>query len=255
MRYLLLLVLITSCTIQAIIIESNTLATALDYIKTPKTLIVFDIDNTIARSQRELGSDEWFCYLVDQKIAAGYDKLSAIAITLPMLYYAQFNIPLIPTEPIAPLLIAYLEKNSIPFVGLTSRSLPLSERTHEQLCAIAMDFETSAIMNNKMIFFPTEQALYLHNILFVGNHDKGEMLLKLCDSLNYQPDCIIFIDDKAYHVQSVEAAAKSRNIDYIGIRYSKCDESSAAFDPINADIQLSSLQMNNSLAIKNTIQI
>src|SRR5690606_38151593 len=220
------------------------------YLQTPDTLIAFDIDNTLARTEHELGSDQWFCYLVDQKIAQGYDYLSAISAVLPLCYYAQFNVPLIPTESNIPLLLNKLHELNIFTMGLTSRSLPLAERTHEQLLNININFYMPAIKTEELILPLLHQCIYKYEIIFTSDNDKGEALLKFLDMINYRPQCIIFVDDKMRHIQSVEKAAISRNIEYIGIRYSGCDELINNFDPIKAYMQLQALLERNRSSIE-----
>lgn len=242
-----LLFLIAFLSTEAVIIESNSVMTVLNYLTTPNTLVVFDIDNTIARPEHELGSDEWFCYLVNQKIAEGYDNISAINAVLPVCYYAQFNIPLIPTESIIPTLLDTLAEQQIYTMGLTARGLFLAERTHEQLINININFFMPDIQSEELILPMKYPCLYKYNIIFTSNNDKGETLLRFLDELNYHPQRIIFFDDKLYHVQSVEKAALSRNIDYVGIRYSGCDEYINHFDPVKADIQLQMLRQHNRI--------
>jgi hypothetical protein len=233
------------------IIESDTITITLDYLSQANTLVIFDIDNTLVRYATALGSDEWFSHLVDQQRSKGFGTEAATTMTLPIAYYAHFSLALVPTEPSNSLLIGHLIKNNIPFMGLTSRSLPLAERTYEQLHVIDMDFDKSAVIQTKMLFFPQHRAIYMHNILFSGNNDKGTMLLELFDALNYQPDRIIFIDDKLYNIESVEKAAQKRHISYVGIRYSRCDKHVLSFDPIKTDQELAVLQNTNRLILKN----
>jgi len=109
-----------------LIIESDKLETVIDYI-TPGTLVIFDIDNTLARPTEELSSDEWFCYLVNKKMAEGYDYITSVYYALPVTYYAQFNVPLEPTECIVPFLIAQLIAHKIHVMALTTRSLLLQK--------------------------------------------------------------------------------------------------------------------------------
>src|SRR5579863_2722674 len=114
------IILFTFFTTNARIIETDNFELIFDYIDAD-TLVIFDIDNTLARPKNELGSDEWFCYLLDQKIAQGYDKTSAMYAVLPLCYYAHFNIPLVVTDSIIPTLLKNLNTRGIYTLGLTSR--------------------------------------------------------------------------------------------------------------------------------------
>ena len=196
------------------------------------TLVIFDIDNTLARPKNELGSDEWFCYLVDQKVAQGYDKTSAMYAVLPLCYYAHFNLPLVLTDPTIPALLKNLTTRGIYSMGLTSRGPFLAERTYEQLINIDINFLMPSIATEEIVLLLQNPALYKYAIIFSNNNDKGDTLLLFFDTIDYHPSSIIFVDDKMSHVQSVEKAAISRNINYIGIRYSGCDTYINNFDPV-----------------------
>src|SRR5436190_19520144 len=128
-----------SCTLYSLIIESDDFS-LIEQFADQDTLVIFDIDNTIARYQHDFGSDEWFSYLVNQKINQGYDHLSAVYTVLPLAYYAHFNLSLILTNIILPSLIRNLIQQNIHVIGLTSRGIYLAERTHEQLTNICIIF-------------------------------------------------------------------------------------------------------------------
>lgn len=244
------LFLTASFTTHTEIIESSSIMSVLNYITTPKTLVVYDIDNTLARPAHELGSDEWFCYLVNQKIAEGLNYIDAINAALPVCYYAQFNLPLVATESAIPTLLTTLAEQQVHTMGLTSRGLFLAERTHEQLINININFFMPEINSDELILPMKYPCLYKYNIIFTSNNDKGETLLRFLDAINYHPDRIIFVDDKMYHVEAVEKASLSRNIEYVGIRYSGCDEYINHFDPVKADIQLQMLRQHNRMPVQ-----
>lgn len=66
--------------------------------------------------------------------------------------------------------------------------------------------------------------MYKNNVLFCGLNDKGAVLLAYLDHINYKPDLIIFIDDKAKNISSVESAVQQRKIKFVGLRYAGCDQ-------------------------------
>lgn len=232
------------------IVESPYVAILVDYLR-PNTLVVFDIDNTLARPPHEVGSDQWFCYLVDQKISEGHDKKSAISCALPLCYYAQFNIPLIPTEQYIPAFMDTLKTHNVYTMGLTSRGFYMSERTNEQLNNIGISFHLPYATEKEIVIPTEERCFYKYCTIFSGNNDKGEVLFQLLDIINYHPDHIIFLDDKLYNVESVEKAALKRNVSYIGIRYSGCDELVKNFDYKKAEQQLQALKKRNAVSPKN----
>lgn len=227
----------------ALIIESNRLATVLDYISSlNNTLVIFDIDNTLAHPAKELGSDEWFCHHLEQKKAEGFDWLTAVYYTLPILYYAQFHIDLVPTESGIPELIEYLIKNNIAVMALSTRSLPIAERTAEQLDNINIYFFIPDINPNDLVLPMKYPCFYKDGILFSGDNDKGETLSYFFDIMDYHPELVIFIDDKMKHLLSVEKALQNHQIQFVGIRYSGCDEQVKNFNPTKSDAQWKALR-------------
>ena len=230
-----------------LIIESNKLETVLHYIS-PKTLVVFDIDNTLAHPTEELSSDEWFCHLVNKKMAQGHDYLTAIYYALPVTYYAQFNVDLEPTEFIVPFLISQLIKHNIPTMALSTRSLFVAERTLEQLENIDVQFLVPHFSQDDLVLPMPHPCFYKNSILFGGNNDKGQALLCLFDYMNYYPETVIFVDDKMKYLISVEKALQSYNISFVGIRYSGCDERVNNFDPAKAESQWRTLRQKKELS-------
>jgi hypothetical protein len=231
------------------LIESDTLQVILHYCNRPDTLVVFDIDNTLAHQKTECGRDEWFSHLVSQKEAQGYSHLEALYSTLPLFCYAQFNSPLTLLETETPALFDYLHSHHIHTLGLTSRSLFLSERTYEQLYNLGITFQLPLTTMNELVMLMDYPCLYQHAILFTGNNDKGDTLLQFCKKINYYPQQIIFIDDKMHHVESVHRTVQNHNISCIAIRYSGSDSYVTHFNPIQAKKELAVLLDKNRCAV------
>lgn len=242
MKFFLAIALFLSCfTIQCLIIESNTIESILHYIS-PDTLVIFDIDNTLARPNKELSSDEWFCHRVNTKMAEGHDYITAIYYAIPATYYAQFNVPLGLTESIAAGLLHDLIARNIPTMALTTRSLFVSERTLKQLEDIDIHFSIPHISQEDLVLPMPHPCFYKNSILFGGNNDKGEALIAFFHWMNYYPTKVIFIDDKLKYLLAVEKALKHYNIEFIGIRYSGCDDRVHNFDPAQAEMQWQQLR-------------
>lgn len=242
----LFILLCFSNTHYALIIESNKLSTVLDYIEPHNTLVIFDIDNTLAHPAQELGSDEWFSHKVEAKTAAGFDPLSSIYYALPAAFYAQFNIPLEPTEQHIPELIAQLISKGIHVIALSTRSLFIAERTLEQLDNININFFIPDVSPNDLVLPMPHPCFYKCGILFGGNNDKGEVLNCFFDVMDYHPEKVIFIDDKMKYLVAVENALQTHCIPFVGIRYSRCDELVKNFDPEKSEAQWFLLKERNS---------
>ena len=236
-KFFLFVILALSSSTYCLIIESDTVEIVLDYISSPNTLVIFDIDNTLAHPKTELSSDEWFCHMVDKKMAEGYDYLTAVYYALPVTYYAQFNVWLEPTEFCVPFLLSQFIAHNIPTMALSTRSLFVAERTLEQLEKINIQFLIPHISQDNVVLPMPYPCFYTHSILFAGNNDKGEVLKCFFYWMNYYPKTVIFIDDKMKYLLSVEKALQAHNITFIGIRYSGCDERVRHFNPTKAEVQ------------------
>ena len=245
--YITLFMLSLGFTSTAHITESDTLLSVRNYPITPNTLVLFDVDNTLAHPIEELGSDEWFCYMVDTKMLQGNDVLTSIYYALPAAFYAQFNIPLEATESTTAALITQLADSGVAVMALSTRSLFIAERTLEQLDQINIHFDMPAIDADELVLPMPHPCLYKDGVLFGGNNDKGQALTCFFDIMNYHPETVIFIDDKMKHLLSLANALEPRNITFYGIRYSGCDERVRNFDPAKAEQQYQELKEKNKV--------
>jgi hypothetical protein len=226
----------------ALIIESDHLSVILDYISPLNTLVIFDIDNTLVHPTEELSSDEWFYYLVDKKMAEGFDHVTAVHYCLPAAVYAQFNVDVEPTEQGIPELIANLIDNNIAVMALSARSFFVADRTVEQLNNNNITFFIPDVSSADFVIPTTYPCFYKDYILFSGTNDKGEILHYFFDIMDYHPETVIFIDDKMKNIVSVEKALEAHCIPFIGIRYSGCDDRVKNFDPAKSDAQWQELK-------------
>jgi len=214
----------------AIIIESNDIAAICQHIQPDKkVLILFDVDNTIARTLSSLGSDEWNTHMIQQGVNAGKEYRQAVEAHLPLYFQLMHALDLKPVDPMTPDFIIQLQSMNHHVCALTLRSLPLVERTAVQLNTIGIRFADSC---------PFTQQKYHDNcqchegIIFTGGGDKGVALSTIFtyhDHLTY--DLVIFVDDKRRYLEQVEVILAQLGIQFVGIRYSYADDIVAQFDP------------------------
>ncbi|OGB84288.1 hypothetical protein A3F66_04910 [candidate division TM6 bacterium RIFCSPHIGHO2_12_FULL_32_22] len=223
------------------IIESDTIKIVDNYLDNPNVLVVFDIDNTLAAPKKELGSDEWFNYLIAEKMKEGFDSFQALNLILPKYFYAQFNVPLILMESDAIDFLDSLKDKNIDFMSLTARSLYIADRTLDQLHNISINFSMAHKISDCALSL-AHPAIFKEGILFSGSNDKGESILAFFDANNYHPKKVIFLDDKYKNLLAVENALLKREIQFVGIRYSGADEKVKNFNPEAAKQQLQNIQ-------------
>lgn len=204
--------------------------------KDQKILVLFDIDDTLARGKEPIGTDAFFSARVTQFMHQGMDVNSAISHSLPDYFYVQFYMPLVLIEPDTLAVLNFLKNNSISYMGLTARSLYIAERTLDQLRAIDISFNFFA--HEKISLNLAHPSLFKQGILFCGLNDKGDALLSFLDRVDVKPDLIVFIDDKHKNLVSVEMALLNRQICFEGLRLGVCDEFVRHFNLAKAEEEL-----------------
>jgi len=219
------------------IIEHDCIAEVAKHLEpNKKMLILFDIDNTLAAPSGDLGSDQWFNHIVTVYQQQGFATKDAFKTAVDLYHHIHAHLDLKPAEAETPAFVASLQKKNIPVLALTARSF--IERTFEQLETIAIDFTPNAVTNNTFDLSQQHPAFYQQGIIFSGNNNKGLVLCAFFDRIGYQPDKIIYVDDKEGNIKAVEEAVEKRGIEFVGIRYSRLDDKVKKLDITTAQKQL-----------------
>lgn len=204
------------------------------YLTHKNCLVIFDIDNTLLFPKTDLGSDQWFSHMVEAQTKLGVDINTAIKTVLPLYFHVHFNIDLVPTEPELDTKLAQIHTRCHHAICLTARSLPMVPATMKELTKNNLEFPANPYAHMfpqpEHSFDLSHPHMYKNNVLFCGLNDKGAVLLAYLDHINYKPDLIIFVDDKAKNITSVELAVKQRKIEFVGLRYAGCDQKVQDFD-------------------------
>lgn len=212
------------------IIETETILSIFNYLDPSeygnKTLIVLDIDNTIAETYpTELGGDQWFFAKVEHYLNGGYAYYDAVKAVIPLYETLQNQTKMVLIEPCIIDLLQNLKKNNIIVIALTARPITLLGRVIQQLKEIGIVFEDFAdisITNYHHDYYGLQNGIIASGVL--GNK-KGEVLFEMLEYLNYKPEVLIYIDDKITNVINVVDESEKRKIPkIIGIRYSRLDE-------------------------------
>ena len=232
MKKTLLRALLLACSfplfINGIIIESDNLEDVFTYAD-KDSIVAFDIDDTIA--ELPLGLAQWIEYRFFELQKMGFDKKEAYEIVLPMFFTINNFVKLVPIGN-SPNIVYELQKKDIPVIGLTNRSIPMIERTIDQLESIDIDFSLNSTFQNNMKLSATHMGAFCQDIVFAGFNDKGKMLFLLFKKTGFYPKKIIFVDDRLEQIEAVEKKAIEHNIEFIGIRFSLQDNKK-----INCDIK------------------
>lgn len=235
--------------VQADIIEINQIEDIRSYITQKDTLVLFDIDDTLITNSVSVGSPPWRNWVKNKLSDYKADFVVFDALTL---YMAQ-KIPYKPVEANTVALIADLQSDSIPVFAFTSRGRSqwyttdiagVDHFTHLQLNNAGIDFKQTAIPNELQ---KLEPAYFYEGIIFAEHIKKGDLLKHLFKDLNYNPSCIIFIDDKLDQVKSVESALQEIGVPFIGFWYRRAEFDGANFKPVIANVQLEYLLLEDTI--------
>lgn len=222
------LILLAFCSVALQAIDIQQIKEIKQYIISGNTLIVFDIDNTLLTTKTDLGSDQWFSFLVQEKMNMGITRAQAVAQVLPLYYHVHSIVDLVSTESDLHAQVADIKELCDYSVCLTARSLPLASRTIEQLQMNQLTFHDYDQLERELSL--THPSMYKGGVLFCGMNEKGEVLMHFLDLIDYHPEVIIFVDDKEKYIANVQAAAEKRNIHFIGLRYTGCDDRVLAYN-------------------------
>lgn len=200
----------------------------------PKTLYLFDIDDTLLDSTTMLGSKNWRKYIKEatKKESDNWHDIFSLFIAR--------NHPFKAVEPITSDYVEDLQQRGHDVFGLTSRernmwyATPIQgvdELTINQLKSIGITFKDGPSSLTKVPEF-------YKGVFFADLDSKGDYLLKLLKDQRDFPPKIIFVDDKLSQVESVEAVLNELGIENECYVYLATDEKAKKFDCLIANIQL-----------------
>lgn len=199
------------------------------------TLVFFNIAEVLMDTESSLGSQAWRKYVrsrVDSKL---HDALT--------LYVFKNVPPKIPEKETAQI-IQRLQKKGVFVYAFTSRGrhewystqVPdIDLLTEKLLRHVNVDFSQSRVPARLTDF----QDFFHDGIIYATNgYEKGEILSQFLDKAHLRPSKIVFVDDKADSLATVEKVLQEKGIPLKGYAYQKTSLDHAQFDPMVANIQL-----------------
>jgi FMN phosphatase YigB (HAD superfamily) len=210
-----------------------------------ETLTIFDIDNTLIEPTGNMGSDQWFYYLIKIYKMEGKNEVQAGVQAMRAWNVAQTKIQIQSVESKTPDSIQHIQKQKIHTLAITARTLDIADRTVEQLKSVHIQLDTLSMTTFPMsakAFQLKEDALYKKGILFVGeNNSKGVVLMKFLEHHHFKPKRIVYVDDKLKHVQNLETVLAGTGIQYLGFRYAALDQKVKHYQDLMAEVQDASM--------------
>lgn len=222
MTILALAVLLSAAPARAEMRETATMAEVVPAVSTG-TLLVLDIDNTTLEPEGQLGSDQWYYYLIkayqrDEGLSPDAAEAKAGAAwtrTLP-------TVKVKPVEAITPGFIRDQQKRGVKVMALTARGPEDAAATFAQLKAVGIDYSVNPPLKKELK--TPNKGLFSHGVFFQGEGpSKGETLLAFLKANGLKPARVVFVDDKLKHATSVEKVLREGGVSVITFRYAATD--------------------------------
>lgn len=204
-----------------------------------KTLIVFDLDNTVFECAHSLGTDQWFCHYANQLQSKGLAPTHASEQALALWTEVQQMAQLRLVESETAYLIHSLQRNQYPVIALTTRGEQVAHVTKKWLKELGINMQATAPTTDPFTMqIDGKTVVYSDGILFTAAAHKGQVLWAFLEKADYHPDKIVFINDKLSHLLPVQETAEQNRTAFIGLRYGGADKRVKEFNPEIAEIQL-----------------
>jgi hypothetical protein len=227
-------------------------------------VVAFDIDNTLLKMEKELGSEQWFDWQ-EKLLNDPQEKENRVGENFQELLFANGLIldkasMNCPQGEVTKTVFGNLQKNGHKILILTSRGHNYEFDTFRELYENGIHPELSALMkqndadasmpynpatvqkdygfsDNEYTEFKLGSAprnvLYTRGVFFTAGQHKGAMMRIILKKANLNPKAIIFVDDKEKHTQRMQDAFKNSSIELITYRYSAMDAEIAKFNAGN----------------------
>ncbi|GGI89032.1 DUF2608 domain-containing protein [Legionella impletisoli] len=231
---------------QNTIFESHVIKDILKHVHY-NSYVLFDLDNTVMQSQIELGSDQWFEYLLRHTLSQISDPNLAATMVFAIYNEIQKIVKTTVVEQSTIKLIQAFQDIGLPVIAITARGKCLHEPTVRQLKDCQIDFSYSKSIPHASFSFQIDtsssaaEAFYADGIIFCSGKNKGQCLNAFWDRVNASPKNIIMTDDKKKSLVQVNEMAQSRGIRFVGSRYGFLDEKVSRFDANKALEQMGAI--------------
>lgn len=206
-----------------------------------ETLVFYDIDDTLIDSKGMVGSQAWRRYIVKamEKIDTSRNWHDIFSYELAKRY------PVAPVENITLSFVAEMQQKGYVVCGLTARERTkwydmetqgVDQVTSKQLTDAKIYLNSGEL--EKSYFDLSQDSEYFEGIFFADTELKGEYLERLFSQTKKLPKKVIFVDDKAKHVESVAKVLTKLGIPHECYTYLAINQKAKQFNPLIANIEL-----------------
>lgn len=241
MKFFIMICVVLCGSLGAKIVEVSNFEEILNHI-TPDSTILCDIDDTLLIPSQMVGSDEWFCAMLQRYKEEGLSPKEALQKSLDRWEMVRHVTEMQLVEPVTASIIQQMQENGLCVMGLTTQGFSLERRTVWQLEGNGVLLHKTAPSEDDVYFTRDSKGekqgvLFRKGILFTGGAHKGESFFTLCEKVGHDPKHIVFINDKGTHLAEIKESANKRGIDFVGLRYAYSDATKARFDMEIAEAQ------------------
>lgn len=155
-----------------------------------------------------------------------------------------------------PPLIQQMQKNRIPVIGLTAletgkygKIVNSEDWRINQLRKFDIDFTSTVCDKENIIFCEStphngHYPIFKNGILFTNRLPKGEVLIAFLEKIDWKPNKILFMDDSIDQLKSVESAANTLDVEFIGFHYIAAETNPCEFNQALGEFQFQNLVEN-----------
>jgi FMN phosphatase YigB (HAD superfamily) len=206
---------------------------------TPRTLVVFDIDNTLIEGVETIAADPWYDYYLKKLTDGGMNEKEAVARANALWLRVQELATVRPVEAETVALIARLQAKGIKVMALTARANDAIALSKRQLASAGIDFTKSQVHNGSITFTLVSKAEYSDGVLYIDElNKKGEALAYFLRTTGVHPEKIVFADDKRKHADNVDLEMGKLGIPCVAYQYTRTYERTKSLDFSLADVQV-----------------
>ena len=183
--------------------ESKRIADLLD-LADENTLVVFDLNDTLIRTDSSLGGDVWADHVCKQAMEAGMSKEEALDRLVPFWHQVLMRTSVRPVELDTAKVVHALQLRGCKMMGLTARYIEMAYPTLDALQSLWIDFGKNSIAKADFTLLTPYPAKYLNGVVFAGlQNDKAIVLFQFLQQNSVNYDKILFIDDKKKNVEGM----------------------------------------------------
>lgn len=227
--------------ISAEIIETNEISAIQKHVS-PDSLILFNITGTLYEPASTLADNQWRIYFTERVNALISDKIVADRLINKVKNDIVSQLPKKAVENYTPQLIANLQNQRIPVLGITQKQMATAYAdnfgliTSNHLLSIGINLEQTLSYLNVREGDDLNHS-FAFGLIFTNKKPVGPAILSFLNRLAYKPEKIIMIDNSHDSLENAEATLISTDVKFEGFRYGRADARKMNFDPILGHIQ------------------